>query len=338
MNVKHQTAVAILNWNGKKLLQEFLPSVLQYTPDAEIYVIDNASTDDSVQFLKKQFPRVKIIKLTKNLGYAGGYNKAIKYLKEEYLVLLNNDVQVTKDWLNPLIKSLDNTPKLAAIQPKIKAYNQPEYFEYAGAAGGFIDKFGYPFCRGRIFDQLEKDLGQYNDDCSIFWASGACFAVKREVFLNLGGFDEDYFAHQEEIDLCWRFKNFGFEVAYTSSSEVFHLGGGSLNKLNPKKTFLNFRNSLFNLLKNAQNYTLGLLIQRLILDLLAFLKFLFSLQPKHALSVIKAYFSFIRNYAKIKRKRREVFSKQSYFLINSIVWEKYILKHTNFKDLNSKKC
>ncbi|QSS96710.1 glycosyltransferase family 2 protein [Psychroflexus sp. ALD_RP9] len=333
-----QTAVAILNWNGKNLLQRFLPSLTKYSKEASIYVIDNASTDDSILFLKENYPEVNIIKNKHNFGFAGGYNEGLKLIKEDYLILLNNDVEVTKNWIPPLIKLLQTQAKVAAVQPKLKDLNKPDYFEYAGAAGGFIDQLGYPFCRGRLFNELEKDKGQYNDTIEIFWASGACFAVKREIFMNLGGFDEDYFAHQEEIDLCWRFKNFGYKIMYTANSQVYHLGGGSLNAQNPKKTFLNFRNSLFNIIKNTPKRITRLIILRILIDSLAVIYFLFKLQLKHAFAVVEAYISFFKLYSNIKHKRREVFSSEQYFKVKSIVWHKFFCKISNFEELTSKKC
>ena len=339
MNAKSsQTAIAILNWNGKNLLKRFLPSLTKYSKEANIFVIDNASTDDSILFLKENYPELNIIKNKQNFGFAGGYNEGLKLIKEDYLILLNNDVEVTKNWIPPLIELLQTKAEVAAVQPKLKDLNKPDYFEYAGAAGGFIDQLGYPFCRGRLFDELEKDKGQYNDTCEIFWASGACLALKRQVFMNLGGFDEDYFAHQEEIDLCWRFKNFGYKIMYTPNSQVYHLGGGSLNAQNPKKTFLNFRNSLFNLVKNAPKKLTILIISRVLIDSSAILYFAFKLQLKHSLAIVSAYVSFIKLYSKIKSKRREVFSSEKYFRVKSIVWHKFFWKIKSFKALTSKKC
>ena len=339
MNAKSsQTAIAILNWNGKNLLKRFLPSLTKYSKEANIYVIDNASTDDSILFLKENYPELKIIENKQNFGFAGGYNEGLKLIKEDYLILLNNDVEVTKNWIPPLIELLQTKAEVAAVQPKLKDLNKPDYFEYAGAAGGFIDQLGYPFCRGRLFDELEKDKGQYNDTCEIFWASGACLALKRQVFMNLGGFDEDYFAHQEEIDLCWRFKNFGYKIMYTPNSQVYHLGGGSLNAQNPKKTFLNFRNSLFNLVKNAPKKLTILIISRVLIDSSAILYFAFKLQLKHALAIVSAYVSFIKLYSKIKSKRREVFSSEKYFRVKSIVWHKFFWRIKSYEALTSKKC
>ena len=245
-----KTAVVILNWNGAKLLQQFLPSVIQFSDNATIYVADNASTDTSIDVLKTEFPSIKIIKNTGNYGFATGYNEALKEVEEPYYALVNSDIEVTENWLHPIEAIFDNQPKTAIIQPKLLDFKKKTHFEYAGAAGGFIDKFGFPFCKGRIFNTLEEDLGQYETETEIFWATGACFFIRKDVFRTLNGFDGDFFAHQEEIDLCWRANNLGYIVKYCPNSVVFHVGGATLNEANPKKTFLNFRNSLLMLHKN----------------------------------------------------------------------------------------
>ncbi|MDX1545146.1 MAG: glycosyltransferase family 2 protein, partial [Christiangramia sp.] len=248
-----KVAVVILNWNGKELLKQFLPSVIQYSEKATIYVADNASTDDSVEFLKSSFPQVKIIQNSLNAGYAGGYNLALKSVEEDIHILLNSDVEVTENWLEPIVEVFEKEPGTAAIQPKILDHKRKDRFEYAGAAGGYIDKYGYPFCRGRVFQHMEEDHGQYNDDRYIFWASGACLAVRRSAYNEVGGLDEDFFAHQEEIDLCWRLQNMGHKIKYVSNSRIYHVGGATLQNMNPQKTFFNFRNSLFLLLKNLKS-------------------------------------------------------------------------------------
>lgn len=317
------TAVVILNWNGLKLLEEFLPSVVAHSQNAKIYVIDNASTDSSVSFLKKKFPEVSIIQNNENYGFAGGYNHGLKQVKEKYWILLNSDVEVTPNWINPLIETLESSSQIAAVQPKIKSYKERNKFEYAGAAGGFLDKLAYPYCRGRIFNVIEEDHQQYDENCRIMWASGACFAVKNEIFENLGGFDEDYFAHQEEIDLCWRMHNFGYEVWYTSDSEVFHLGGGTLDYNNPRKTYLNFRNSLYNIIKNTSQQTNWLILQRFLLDILASFKFILDFQFKNFLAVYKAYYTMSLNYKAIKNKRKNTSINRKYYKIKSIVWHRY---------------
>ena len=237
-------AVVILNWNGAKLLEQFLPSVMAYSDEAKIYVADNASTDDSIAVIKEKFPSVTIIQNDGNYGFAKGYNVALQNIEEEYYALVNSDIEVTPNWLTPILSIFENEKETGIIQPKILDFKNKEYFEYAGAAGGFIDKYGYPFCRGRIFETIEKDNHQYDNEREIFWATGACFFIRKEVYRKLNGFDGDFFAHQEEIDLCWRAFNLGYKIKYTYNSIVYHVGGATLNQSNPKKTYLNFRNSL----------------------------------------------------------------------------------------------
>ena len=243
-------AIAILNWNGKNWLEKFLPSVISHSENTDIYIIDNASTDDSVAFLKLNFPQVKIIQNTENHGFAGGYNEGLKKIKADIYCLLNSDVEVTENWLNPVVDLFQKDLNISAVQPKILDFNRKNFFEFAGAAGGFIDNLGYPYCRGRIFDEIEEDKGQYNDETEIFWASGCCLFIRSKDFWAENGFDERFFAHQEEIDLCWRLKNSGKKIFYTGKSTVYHVGGGTLNKENPQKTYLNIRNNLSMLLKN----------------------------------------------------------------------------------------
>jgi len=245
-------SVVILNYNGKSWLQQFLPSIIKHTtyPNAAIVVADNASTDDSVPFLLKEFPSIRLVINDRNTGYAGGYNDALRQIDSDYYVLLNSDVEVTPQWIERVIEYMQQDEKIAACQPKILSYYEQHRFEYAGAAGGFIDQYGYPFCRGRIFDTCEDDVGQYNQSGEIFWASGACLFIKAAIFHQAGGFDADFFAHMEEIDLCWRLKNLGYKISYCADSTVYHVGGGTLNKSNPQKTFLNFRNNRTLLGKN----------------------------------------------------------------------------------------
>lgn len=314
-------AVVILNWNGKKHLKTYLPSVVKHSEGCTIYLADNASTDDSIEFTKKNFPTIKFIINNENGGFAKGYNDALKNLTEDYFVLLNSDVEVTANWVPPVIQKLENIENACIAQPKIKAYLQRDEFEYAGAAGGFIDFLGYPFCQGRIFDTLEKDLGQYNKSREIFWATGACMFIKSSIFKQLNGFDERYFAHMEEIDLCWRAKNKGHSVYYVAESEVFHLGGGTMQNTNPRKTYLNFRNSLLTLYKNDQSSYRSLkILLRLLLDGVAFFKLFISSGPKHAFSILKAHFSFYR----MKKHRSEVENPNySGILKQSIVWSYY---------------
>ncbi|MCB0509691.1 MAG: glycosyltransferase family 2 protein, partial [Bacteroidetes bacterium] len=247
-----RVAIVILNWNGKHWLEKFLASVLTYSDPSfcDVIVADNASTDNSLEFLKENFPDVQTIVFEKNHGFTGGYNRALKSLEHEYFVLLNSDIEVSKNWIEPIIRLMDGDKLIAACQPKILDYNKRDYFEYAGASGGYIDFLGYPFCRGRIFDALEKDEGQYDDAKRVFWASGACLFVRSEVYKKLGGLDEYFFAHMEEIDLCWRMQNEGYHVWVEPLSKVYHVGGGTLQSDSPKKTYLNFRNNLFLILKN----------------------------------------------------------------------------------------
>ncbi len=314
-------AILILNWNGLALLQEFLPSVVQHAQKkATIYLADNASTDQSIEFVRKNFPQVKCILLEKNYGYAEGYNIALQQIEEPYAILLNNDVAFKSDVVSPILNLFESNNNIAAIQPKILDYKNPEYFEYAGAAGGYLDWFAYPFCRGRKFSTIEKDQEQYNDEIPVFWASGACLAVHVKSFFKSGGFDVDYFAHMEEIDLCWRLQNNGRLVYYTGKAEVFHLGGGTLSNLNPRKTFLNFRNSLFNLLKNASSTNIyAKLVARMLLDGIAAFFFLFKFQFSHFVAVIRAHFSFYTHFAKMKKKRKVSDHHLKYYKRFSIV-------------------
>ena len=327
-------AVVILNWNGRSLLETFLPSVIQHSNDATIYVADNASTDDSIAVLEQKFPTVKIIENTINGGYAKGYNDALKTLTEDIFILLNSDVEVTPQWLNPILKCFSTEENTAIIQPKLLDYKNKDYFEYAGAAGGFIDTLGYPYCRGRIFNILEKDLGQYDDTHPIFWASGACLAIRREVFQELDGLDEDFFAHQEEIDLCWRAGNMGYDIKYVGASCVYHVGGATLGSMNPKKTFFNFRNTLFAIVKNVPfPKAFALIFIRLLLDGIAGIVFLFEAKPRHMLAIIKAHLSFYYVLPKMIRKRKLNVSKKRYSSIFSIVYQHFILGRKYFNQL-----
>jgi len=294
----------MLNWNGRTFLQKFLPSVISHTPKwASIVVADNGSADDSVSFLKSQFPEVRVIELKKNHGYAGGYNLALRQVEAQYYVLLNSDIEPTPNWLEPLINFLENNKQTAAVQPKMLSWHRREFFEYAGASGGFIDLFGFPFCRGRIFNILEKDNGQYNDTTDVFWATGACLAVRSEAFWQANGFDERFFAHFEEIDLCWRLKNMGCGICVVPQSLVYHVGGGTLPKNNPLKTFLNFRNSLWCLAKNLPaRYFFLVLPVRLSLDVSAALVFLLKGQTRDFLAVFKGHLDFFANVVKLRKE------------------------------------
>lgn len=321
-----KTAIVILNWNGRDLLAKFLPSVVAHSASqATVYVADNASTDDSVMFLRKHFPQVQLILNTENGGYARGYNLALRQVEEELLILMNSDIETTEGWLTPIIEAFETESDLGAAQPKILDYKRPEYFEYAGAAGGFIDALGYPYCRGRIFDTVEKDTGQYNDNARIFWASGACFAVKKSVFWEAGALDEQFFAHQEEIDLCWRINALGFSVKYIANSSVYHVGGATLGAMNPQKTFLNFRNTLFVLLKNVPSARVYILVFiRMCLDGIAFIKFMAEGKPAHAIAILRAHQDFYGKCRSIYRKRKGLKRTGNYFAGISIIWSYFI--------------
>lgn len=329
----NKVAVVILNWNGQKFLEQFLPSVVNHSDNARIIVADNNSTDNSIPFLKEHYPTVELIELDHNFGFAGGYNNALKQVDSEYYVLLNSDVEVSKNWLTPMIELLDSDQSIAACQPKIKDYNNKECFEYAGASGGFIDKYGYPFCRGRIFDSLEKDNNQYDNIEEIFWASGASLFIRAKDYNNIGGLDEFFFAHMEEIDLCWRLKNQGKKIMVCPSSTVYHVGGGTLNKVNPHKTFLNFRNSLLTLHKNApQKERFSIIFIRLLLDGLAGLKFIISGKPSHTWAIIRAHFSFYGAISQNKTKRKTVNNPNLTGQINKSIVKGYYLD--NCKSFN----
>lgn len=302
-------AIVILNWNGKHWLEKFLPNVIanSLADGIEIFVADNGSDDDSVSFVKQNFAEVKILELGANYGYTGGYNRALIQIKAEYFLLLNSDIEVTHNWLTPLLKRMDENAGIGACQPKILSWHEKNMFEYAGASGGFIDKLGYPFCRGRIFDTIEEDKGQYNDAVKIFWATGACLLVRADAFFKAGMLDDEFFAHMEEIDLCWRMQNLGYEIWVEPASVVYHVGGGTLHKSNPKKTFLNFRNNLALLYKNLpSNKLFSTIFLRLILDGLAGVNFLLKGQFADIIAIIKAHFAFYGMLPYLKRKRKSM--------------------------------
>lgn len=338
-----RVAVVILNWNGKKFLEKFLPSVIANNPsDSQIIVADNASADDSISFLASNYPQLKIIQNTTNGGFAKGYNDALKHVNAEYYVLLNSDVEVTQYWIEPTLQLMDEDISIAACQPKIKDFSKKNYFEYAGAAGGFIDKYGYPFCRGRILEKIEEDKGQYNDTREIFWATGACLFIRADYFHKVNGFDEDFFAHMEEIDLCWRLKNLGYKIMYCADSTVYHVGGGTLNKTSSYKTFLNFRNNLVMISKNhPQDYFYFKLFIRFLLDGLAGLKFLSSGQFGHFAAVIKAHFNFYASFGKTLEKRKQLkkLIKQhttTAVYMHSIIADYYLRGKKTFKEIDFK--
>lgn len=313
-----QIAVVLLNWNGVDLLKQFLPLIEKYSEEAQIYVADNCSTDASKNYVDTHFKTVKWIQLDQNYGYAKGYNQALKFVNEELVCLLNTDVEVTEKWLQPILQIFNLNKEIGIIQPKILDFKRKEYFEYAGAAGGFIDKYGFPFCRGRIFNTLEKNTNQYPSQ-EIFWASGACFFIRNSVFKQLNGFDDAFFAHQEEIDLCWRAFNNNIKTFYCNESTVYHIGGATLNKANPQKTYLNFRNSLFMLYKNLpKKNRFSIIFKRLCLDGLAGIQLFLKLKPLHTFAIIKAHFAY---YAQLKnlRYKQTKQTKPNYFYTNNIV-------------------
>ncbi len=334
-------AIVILNWNGAKLLQQFLPSVIEFSKNdsTDVIVADNGSTDDSLQILQDQFSEVKIIDLKQNYGFARGYNEALKQIEADYFVVLNSDVEVTEGWLDAPIQLMESDSAIAAVQPKILSYHQKNKFEYAGAAGGFIDRFGYPFCRGRIFNEVEADHGQYNDSIDIFWATGACMFVRSEYFREVGGFDADFWAHMEEIDLCWRMKNSGYRVVYTPESTVYHVGGGTLSYDNPRKLYLNFRNNLWLLFKNLPSGQLFyILFIRMVLDGIAAIKLLAEFNLNGIRSVLKAHSQFYISLPALHRKRQQarkagLLNPPAKRLPRSIVFQFYIRKRKRFSEI-----
>ncbi len=301
-----KAAIVILNFNGEKHLESFLPSVVKHCPNwAEVIIADNGSSDNSLLFLEKNYPQLKTLIFDKNYGFAGGYNKALALVEAKYFVLLNSDVEVTDNWLEPIVKEMDANKNIAASQPKIKAFNNRHYFEYAGAAGGFIDKYGYPFCRGRIFDNCERDIGQHDDIREVFWATGACLIVRSDAYWRVEGLDADFFAHMEEIDLCWRLKNLDYQIYCFPQSRVFHLGGGTLAAQNAHKTYLNFRNNLTLIIKNDyRKGFLKILFSRMVLDGVAATSMIFSRGPSHFFAVIKAHLYFYTHLGVMRRKRK----------------------------------
>ncbi|MCO5233794.1 MAG: glycosyltransferase family 2 protein [Chitinophagales bacterium] len=311
-NQTPKIAVVILNYNGREWLKKFLPSVIEHTPTelAKIWVADNASTDGSLEMIKTEFQSVNTISLSENFGFAEGYNQAIKNISCHYVLLLNSDVEVTSNWLQPLFQLINRDRSIAICQPKLLDYNQKEKFEYAGAAGGMIDKYGYPFCRGRIFENIETDSGQFDDEIEIFWATGACMLVRRDLFILAGGFDKDFFAHMEEIDLCWRIKKLGYKIIYTHKSRVYHVGGGTLNSQNPHKTFLNFRNNRLLLFKNLEfKQFIFINAVRNILDIVAIFISLLKFNFREVWAIIRAQWAYrkmIGNAFEKKQMFREI--------------------------------
>ena len=331
-----KTAIVILNWNGEGFLKQFLPGVIQYSQsEATVFVADNASTDNSIAYLQSLGDAVKIIQLDQNYGFTGGYNKALKQIQAEYFVLLNSDVQVTDGWIKPIIDLLDSRKDVGICQPKIKAFHHPTEFEYAGASGGYIDWMGYPFCRGRLFNSLEEDKGQYDDLQEVFWATGACMFIRSELYNELGGLDENFFAHMEEIDLCWRAQLLGKKVMVVPQAEVYHVGGGTLPKNNPRKTFYNFRNNLMMLYKNLpSSKLLGVIVIRLLLDGVAGIKFMVQGDFKDTIAVIKAHFAFYGSLltGKLKRTQSNLNSPATIYP-KSILWAYFIKGIRNYNQL-----
>ncbi len=336
-----QVAVVILNWNGKKLLEQFLPGVLACSRnEATVYVADNASTDDSLAYVRANFPEIRVVVNRENYGFAGGYNRSLDTIEADVFVLLNSDVEVTPGWIGPVIRYMEKEPGIGACQPKILSFHQRDHFEYAGAGGGYIDRYGYPFCRGRIFNHLEKDLKQYDQPAEVFWASGACMFVRSSVFRQVNGFDETFFAHMEEIDLCWRIQRAGFSIRYQPAAVVYHVGGGTLPKSNPGKTYLNFRNNLLMLHKNlAAARLFPVMFYRMLLDGLAGIKFLFSSGPGDFFAVIRAhayFYTHLRARLRIRRQTRAVISSGTVKGIyhGNLVVEYFIRGKKRFTDLN----
>lgn len=350
MNQIPKVALVILNWNGIKHLRRFLPSVMtSIYSNLDIVVGDNASTDGSLDFLRQEYPTIRIIQNDQNYGFTGGYNRILERVQADYYVLLNSDVEVNSGWITPVINLMESDPNIAVAAPKILAFNQQTHFEHAGAAGGFIDKFGYIFCRGRMFYDVEEDKQQYQQSDEVFWATGAAMFIKKHCWEEAGGFDDRFFAHMEEIDLCWRLKNMGYKVMYCAESEVFHLGGGTLNVENPFKTYLNFRNNLL-LLQNNLPFWRGLLIItiRIWMDLMAIFRFLGEGKRKDAWAVSRAHQNFIWNFfssrrseimdKKIAARNKKALNKSTNRLKgmykNSIVWDFFIKKKKHFTELD----
>lgn len=351
-----KVAVVILNWNGVKYLKQFLPSVLASTwPGLEIVIGDNASADDSISFIKENYPAIRIIQNDKNYGFTGGYNRVLSQVNADYYILLNSDVEVTPGWIEPVISLMESDEQIAAAAPKLLSFAQKDQFEHAGAAGGFIDSFGYPFCRGRMFYELEHDLGQYEQSGEVFWASGASLFIKKKYWDEAGGFDEHFFAHMEEIDLCWRLKNLGYKVMYCAQSTIYHVGGGTLNAENPFKTYLNFRNNLLLLKKNLPFWrALFVISVRFCMDLLAIFRFLAEGKRKDAWAVSRAHQNFVlglfgihvsgygvkdlgngenKSSPKTHRSKRTVHNLKGMYK-GSIVWAFFVKKKTRFTDLD----
>lgn len=333
-----KVAVVILNYNGKSFLEKFLPNVIENSIDvAEIIVADNKSTDDSVDFMRNNYPNIRLIINNFNGGFATGYNIALRQVKADYYVLLNSDIEVSSNWIEPVIDLMESDDTIAACQPKILSYYEKDKFEYAGAAGGFIDKYGYPFCRGRLFQNLETDEGQYDDVKEIFWATGACLFVRADIYHKLGGLDDDFFAHMEEIDFCWRLKNLDYKVMYCPNSKIYHIGGGTLPKSSARKTYLNFRNNLSLLMKNLPDGNVfWIIFYRFFLDWIAAFKFLCDGCFADFFAVSRAHLSFLRHIPVLKKKRKQMpHKKVTQVYQKNIVFKHFLEKKICFNELEN---
>lgn len=326
-------AIVILNYNGQHYLEKFLPKVIEHSGSHAVWIADNASTDHSLEWLNTHYPELNTLKISENKGYAGGYNDALRRIQADYYILLNSDIEVTENWIAPVIEFMESDPLIAACQPKIRAYDLPTHFEYAGAAGGYMDYLGYPFCRGRIFDTREEDLGQYDDEKDVFWATGACLFVRSSAFHAASGFDESFFAHMEEIDLCWRLLNMRFRITYCGKSTVYHVGGGTLHKSNPKKTFLNYRNNLIMLFKNLpKGRRWKTVFIRLVLDGISSVRFMATGAWPDVLAIVRAHFAFYAMIPELTRKTpRTRYRAPLYY--RSVVWEYFVLGKHKFGKL-----
>lgn len=341
--MKSKVAIVILNWNGKRHLERFLPSVTENSKgkDRKIVIVDNNSSDDSIEFVRNRYPGIEIIVFNRNHGFARGYALALPQINADYYILLNSDVEVTPGWLDPVIEMMDKDPNIGAAMPKIKSYLNKNLFEYAGAAGGFIDRFGYPFCRGRVLNMIEADEGQYDDNIEIFWASGACMFLRAEAYIKTGGLDGDFFAHMEEIDLCWRLKRLGYAIWYCGSSVVYHVGGGTLPNDNPRKLYYNYRNSLYLLFKNLnRKHFITRFFPRLILDGISSTLYLFQGKGKFFMSVFRAHIRFYLSLPRLINKRRifnKIIAKKNVEQIfgYSIVYRFFVKKQQRFRDLTN---
>lgn len=333
-------AIVILNWNGKHFLERFLPSVVLHSEDAKIILADNASTDDSIEFVKINYPEIEIVVNSENKGFAGGYNTALKQIKSKYYLLLNSDIEVTTNWLSPLYEAIQN-PTVAGCQPKVLSYQEKSMFEHAGASGGYLDRDYFPFCRGRIFDRFEHDEGQYDGETEIFWATGAALLIRSDIFHEVGGFDEAFFAHMEEIDLCWRIKKLGYTFKVCPKSSIFHVGGGTLPYLSPRKTYLNFRNSLYMIVKNHEGLLFPKLFWRMSLDGIAGIRFLVRMEWKHLFAVFNAHMAMYKRLPILLKQRKLIQQNQKHFTAKgmysgSILWDRYFKGVKRFTQLNQR--